>query len=102
MVVYRDRKGIINAAIREGDTMNVFLTGLDEGASVFFFHDLFGYDGFTVRYSGETGPHTYGTIVDYFRFTGDGAPVIIARTRNGFDMPMALDLDGDGADELAA
>ena len=102
VVVYRDRKGIINAAIREGDTMNVFLTGLDEGASVFFFHDLFGYDGFTVRYSGETGPHTYGTIVDYFRFTGDGAPVIIARTRNGFDMPMALDLDGDGADELAA
>ena len=56
VVVYRDRKGIINAAIREGDTMNVFLAGLDEGASVFFFHDLFGYDGFTVRYSGETGP----------------------------------------------
>ena len=102
VVVYRDRKGIINAAIREEDTMNVFLTGLDEGASVFFFHDLFGYDGFTVRYSGETGPHTYGTIVDYFRFTGDGTPVIMARTRNGFDMPMALDLDGDGADELAA
>ena len=104
VVVYRDRKGGINAAIRdrESNTVEVFLSDLSESASVFYYNDLFGRSGFTVSYSGQIGPHAYGTIVDYYRFTEDGALALLARTRNGFDQPLALDLDGDGADELVS
>lgn len=101
VVVYRATDGKIYAAIREGDTMNVFLTDLDENTSVFFYKDLFGHDGFTVSYNGQIAPNHFGAIVDHYYFAQDGSPVLLARTRGDFDS-QALDLDGDGRDELVS
>jgi len=104
VVIYRAADGTINAAIREGETMNVFLTGLSENAEVLAFRDLFGHDGFTVSYDhdGEPGVRYPGVVTDYYYFAEDDTPVLLLRA---FDsgvplQTMALDLDGDGTNEL--
>lgn len=104
VVVYRSstQPGTVHAALRqEGGAMNVFFTTQEDNyQNMFFFHDLFGHDGFTVTYSGQTGEHSYGTIVDYYYVTADGAPALLCRTGNGFYQPIAIDLNGDGTSEL--
>ena len=98
VVVYRGVDGVIRAAVREGDTMHVFLTGLSENTSVFFFYDLFGRDGFTISYEVETNGAYPAPVTDYFYFDEAGAPVLLLRSEDGGIMQ--LDLDGDGSSEL--
>ena len=102
VVLYRATDGNIYAAIRNGEIMSVFLSeGLSEESQVIPFNDLLGHDGFAVSHYGQIGLHSYGTLVDYFYFDGNDMPVLLARTSSWGDMPFALDLDGDGCDELA-
>ena len=50
---YRATDGAIYAAVVAGDeTRYVFQSGLSEDHSMFFFQDLFGYDGFFLPLSG--------------------------------------------------
>ena len=98
VVVYRGVDGVIRAAVREGDTMHVFLTGLSENTSVFFFYDLFGHDGFTVSYEVETRGAYPAPVTDYFYFDEAGTPILLLRSEDGGIMQ--LDLDGDGSSEL--
>lgn len=100
VVVYRDTGGAINAAIRDGDTMHVFLTGLSKNASVFFFQDLFGHNGFTLSYEVPSKGASPEPVTDYFYFDEAGTPVLLVRSNDGG--VMALDLDGDGSDELVS
>ena len=82
--------------------MSVFLSeGLSEESQVIPFNDLLGHDGFAVSHYGQIGLHSYGTLVDYFYFDGNDIPVLLARASSWGNMPFALDLDGDGYDELA-
>lgn len=103
VVVYRATDGEIYAAIQDGETMNVFLSeGLSEESKVLLYSDLLGHDGFAVSYFGQTGPHSYGTLWDYFYFDGGDTPVLLARVSTWGDQPLTLDLDGDGRDELVS
>lgn len=103
VVVYRATDGEIYAAIREGETMNVFRSeGLSEESKVLPYSDLLGHDGFAVSYTGQISPHSYGALWDYFYFDGDDTPVLLARVSAGGDVPLALDLNGDGRDELVS
>lgn len=83
------------------------------------FHNLFGHDGVVVSYDGlireerseepsesqfssgstVTLMRVSGQINDYFYFTDNGAPVLLARVCGDVS---AIDLDGDGAFELTA
>ena len=102
VVLYRATDGNIYAAIRNGEIMSVFLSeGLSEESQVIPFNDLLGHDGFAVSHYGLIGLHSYGTLVDYFYCDGNDIPVLLARASSWGDMPFALDLDGDGYDELA-
>lgn len=62
------------------------------------FSDLFGHSGVVISYDGKISENHFNTINDYFYFD-DNAPVLLART---FGTSTALDLDGDGANELVA
>ncbi len=102
VVLYRATDGDIYAAIRDGDTMNVFLSeGLSEESQVIPFSSLLGHNGFAVSHYGPIAPHSFGTLVDYFYFDGNDVPILLARASCWGDMPLILDLDGDGYDELA-
>lgn len=104
VVVYRSstRPGTVHAAIRQDDgTMNVFFTTQEDNyQNMFFFHDLFGQDGFTIAYQGQLSEHAYGTLVDFYTMGADGAPALLCCTQNGFYQPIAVDLNGDGTSEL--
>ncbi len=104
VVVYRSstRPGTVHAAIRQDDgTMNVFFTTQEDNyQNMFFFHDLFGQNGFTITYQGQLSEHAYGTLVDFYTVGADGAPALLCRTQNGFYQPIAVDLNGDGTSEL--
>lgn len=101
VVVYRATGGNVYAAVRDGETMNVFLSeGLSEESRFITFSGLLGHDGFAVSHYGQIGPRAYGTLVDYFYFDGNDTPVLLARASTWGDMPLVLDLDGDGDDEL--
>ena len=113
VVIYRARDGVIRAGIwdRERSTVDVFLTDLDENASVFFYRDLFGHSGFTVSYDkwenwedrksfSNDADLNYGTFVDYYYFTENGSLALLLRTLPSWGQFSKLDLDGNGADEL--
>lgn len=103
VVLYRSIDGTVNAAIRNEDIMNVFLSDIGEDASIFFFDDLFGRSGFTVTYYGQTSEapcQSFGMVVDYYFFAPDGALELLARSAETFGKSPRLDLDGDGNDEL--
>lgn len=100
---YRATDGAIYAAVVAGDeTRYVFQSGLSEDHSMFFFQDLFGYDGFFLRYGGEL-PAEYGgdrgIVTDFYYFSEDDMPVLLARCY-GSQEPRIADLDGDGNNEL--
>ena len=105
VVVYRSstQADTVRAAIRWSDgTMNVFFTVEESNyRDMFFFLDLFGQEGFTISYYGQTAGNAYGTLVDYYTISSDGIPALLCRTNNGFEQPMVVDLDGDGQNELA-
>ena len=98
VVVYRDTSGVINTAIRDGETMHVFLTGLSENTNVFFFRNLLGHNGFTVSYETQSGGAYPVPVTDYFYFDEAGTPVLLVRSEDS--EIMELDLDGDGSNEL--
>lgn len=102
VMVYRATDGKIYAAIRDGENMNVFLSeGLSEKSRVIPFNDLLGHSGFAVSYYGQNGSRSQGTLVDYYYFEGNDIPVLLARASTRGDLPLILDLDGDGYDEIA-
>lgn len=100
VVVYCAVDGNIHAAIRDGETMQVFSPGLSENTALWPFLDLFGHSGFTVFYDGEIKPGTKGTCADYYYFTDEGVLVLMAGASCGTQWPLVLDLDGNGTDEL--
>lgn len=100
--VYRAEDGVIYAAYEENDIYHVFLSGLGEYVEVFFFHDLLGHDGFFVKYDGQYSEYAYGTVYDYYYFNPDGVLTLLARCEGHGSDVFALDLDGDGKQELCA
>jgi len=102
IMVYRAEDGVVYAAYEENDVYHVFLSGLNEYAEVFFFHDLLGQDGFFVKYDGQYSEHAYGTVYDYYYFNTDGVLTLLARCESHGSEAFALDLDGDGQQELCA
>ena len=101
VVIYRATDGTVNAAIRNGDIMNVFLADIGDSC-IGCFDDLFGRSGFTVTYYGQINenPRAFGTCVEYYFFAADGALELLARSREPFGESPRLDLNGDGSDEL--
>lgn len=89
---YEDETGVYHS----------FLTGLTGQSNMFFFHDLFGRDGFYVDYSAEYSQQVDGYLRDLYCFGEDGALVLLARCRADSTVIHQVDLDGDGVDELAA
>lgn len=104
ILLYRTTEGTVNAALRENDQRKVFLSGLGENARMSFFHDLFGHSGFTVSYNYDKTENVRypGIVTDYYYFGEDGALTLLLRAvDSGVPLQtMALDLDGDGTDEL--
>ncbi|WP_300861701.1 M56 family metallopeptidase [uncultured Oscillibacter sp.] len=70
----------------------------DEGG-VEPFTNLFGQSGLRISYYGQLAEHSFGQINDYYTFSGDGTPSLLLRAKGDVQ---AMDLDGDGVDELAA
>lgn len=120
--VYRSTDGAIYAAIIRAEAVSsqqgitqweadVFFTApaldvqdLDDTVRLFFFHDLLGHSGFTVSYldylTGGPGRGGYiGTVTDYYYLDNSGTPYLLARAKGDCE---AIDLDGDGENELCA
>ena len=120
--VYRSTDGAIYAAIMRAEAVSsqqgitqweadVFFTApaldiqdLDDTVRLFFFHDLLGHSGFTVSYldylTGGPGRGGYiGTVTDYYYLDNSGTPYLLARAKGDCE---AIDLDGDGENELCA
>lgn len=103
IIVYRAADGVIRAAVvQEDGSYLVFLTGLNDECSAFFFDNLFGRSGFFVSHNGKYDEHSWGTVYDFFTFAEDGRPELLLRIRAPFEPPQMLDLDGDGKDELVS
>ena len=108
ILVYWARDGVLRAGLRdrESNTVEVFLSDLGERASVFFYDDLFGHSGFTVSYDSDrtSGVRYPGIVTDYYYFGEDGSLKLLLRAADSGTPPqtMALDLDGDGTDELVS
>lgn len=100
--IYRAADGQIYAAVvGEGDARQAFLSGLSEDCAMSWFGELFGREAFYVSYHGEYKEGVSGPIYDFYSFAGAGSLVLLARCHAGFDTPRIIDLDGDGAGELA-
>ena len=120
--VYRSTDGAIYAAIMRAEAVSsqqgitqweadVFFTvpaldGWNDANDVrlFFFHELLGHSGFTVSYSDYLtgGPGRGGyidTVTDYYYLDNSGTPYLLARVKGDCE---AIDLDGDGENELCA
>ena len=61
------------------------------------FSDLFGYSGAVVSYSGKLDEREGTTFYDYYDFTEDRTPILLARLHGNAQV---LDMDGDGDNEL--
>lgn len=102
VVAYRATDGSIYAALRQEDgSFDVFLTmDAEQYGGMFFFHDLFGHDGFYVDHTAGVGNFPQR---NYYYFDDHGMPILlleaVTSVRGG---AFQLDLDGDGADELIA
>ncbi|WP_300689064.1 M56 family metallopeptidase [uncultured Oscillibacter sp.] len=106
--VYRSRDGDLHAAMMVSTTeRDCFLTvpgkdsagwSADEGG-VECFTTLSGQFGLRISYYGQLAEHSFGQINDYYTFSGDGTPSLLLRAKGDVQ---AMDLDGDGVDELAA
>lgn len=120
--IYRSTDGNVYAAVMqseaagrdgmsewEADVFFTFPNNVDvsndaERTDLFFFEDLMGYSGFTVTYrdylSGGPGQGgQIGEVTDYYYLDGDGVPCLLARVKGDCE---AIDLDGDGENELCA
>lgn len=79
-----------------------------DSVSIDYFSDLFGHDGLVVSYLGLIGKEAetrdesiktvYQTVNDYYTFTENSTPVLLARA---YENASIIDLDGDGEFELA-
>lgn len=105
--VYRSADGSLCAAVVVSETeRDCFLT-IPAGASdtwtaedsVEPFTNLFGQYGLWISYYGWLDERYYGTFNDYYIFTEDGAPSLLLRAKGEV---RAIDLDGDGEDELTS
>lgn len=63
------------------------------------FTDLFGRYGLSVSYNGWLDERYYGEFNDYYTFTENGTPSLLLRAKGEV---RAIDLDGDGEDELTS
>ena len=119
--IYRSTDGNVYAAVMQAEAAgrngmaeweaDVFFTvpALDgwndvNDVRLFFFHDLLGHSGFTVSYSDYLtgGPGRGGyidTVTDYYYLDNSGTPYLLARVKGDCE---AIDLDGDGENELCA
>ena len=70
-----------------------------EDVTVTSYFDLFGRSGIVFSYEDKTAPGSSGTVCDYYYLDSQGQPVRLARA---YGTASAIDLDGDGADELCA
>ena len=84
----------------ENEGFNVFLDLTNCDFSVDSFQ-LFGYQGFSISYSGGPEGSYHGTWVDYYIVSDDGVPALLLRSDDEWGQERILDLDGDGTDELA-
>jgi len=98
--VYRAANGAVYAAVeQDGGAMDVFARFSCDDVDMFFFHGLFGRDGFTITYQPGANARFYSTNTDYYYFDDNGTPVLLARC---YGDSQIVDLDGDGTDELIA
>lgn len=105
--VYRSADGSLRAAVAVSETeRDCFLTvpAGDSGGwlpedGVEVFTNLFGQRGLRISYNGWLDERYYGTFNDYYTFTEDGTPSLLLRAKGE---ARAIDLDGDGEDELAS
>ncbi len=99
----RAADGKIYAAVaREDGSRLVFLSGLTENSRLSSYRDLFGHKGFYINWYGQYDAYSYGPMYSVYYFEEDSdTPVLLAQIDANFDEPTVLDLDGDGANELA-
>ena len=68
--------------------------------NIFFFRDLFGYDGLFVSFEGEIEQAgDWGRQYYYYTFSDVGTPTLLASCISRGD-PLIMDLNGDGENEL--
>lgn len=100
--IYRSTDGNIYAAVvGPGDALNCFLTIPADSAGSWQAKGftLFDEVGLRVSYYGWLDERYYGEFNDYYTFAEDGTPSLLLRAKGEAE---AIDLDGDGVDELAA
>ena len=112
-ILYRSTDGALYAAVENEITadetgivtwdVGCFFTFPEgtalEDVTVTSYFDLFGRSGIVFSYEDKTAPGSSGTVCDYYYLDGQGQPVRLARA---YGTAAAIDLDGDGADELCA
>ena len=101
--IYLSTDGNTYAAVLSEDGYDCFLT-LPQGTGpeadiAAIFTDLFGQSGLVISYYSSLDGHHYGMVHDYYTFTDGGTPSLLLRTQGE---TVQNDLDGDGAEELAA
>ena len=74
-----------------------FRPGAGGKYSASLFRNLLGHNGFRITYNANDGPRTL--THEYYYLNEKGWPVLLARVEG---YPQRVDLDGDGADELAS
>lgn len=97
-VIYDEATGSDGMALWD---VGCFFTLPDDDYTMYFFSDLFGYNGIVLSYTGNITSSYIGTIYDYYTFSSDGTPSLLARAY-GIYPPEIVDLDGDGKNELVA
>ncbi len=96
-VVYNEAAGADGMAVWD---VGCFLTlpAVEGYDTISFFSDLFGQSGIVIRYTQEWEDSGSTTYHNYYTFTEDGIPILLAQVY-GADSQI-IDLNGDGTNEL--
>ena len=102
VTAYKAADGLVRVAlVREDGSFDVFYNmDAEQYGGMFFFHDLFGRDGFYVDHTAGVGNFPQR---DYYYFNENGKlTLLLEATTSVRGGAFQLDLDGDGNDELIA
>lgn len=97
LLFYRNGAGTVYAGVQNKLLSSVpppFLE-IDVNFTAGYFRNIFGHDGFTIRYNDMEGRF----VTDYYYLTEDGTVMLLARCGGNV---RELDLDGDGEKELVS